>query len=245
MAALPAQLGARPAWQVVVAVQFCVEELFISSQNVPPLLAVGLEGIFGMLIAMTLLVVFYFTPGVEGLSISPDHFEDALDAMQQLGGGNALLVGTLAGATLSIAFFNYFGVSVTKSLSAAHRAPIPTPTRRPPARRASLPARARATAPAGIVLDSVRTCSVWIFSLSVYAADPTSGHGQRFEWLQVVGFGVLLLGTLVYYEIVRLPCFSYPRPDSEPLLLPTSAAESIPPVEPLMAPSVQYPSRRT
>ena len=243
MAALPAPRGAHPAWQVVVAVQFCVEELFISSQNVPPLLAVGLEGIFGMLIAMTLLVVFYFTPGVEGLSISRDHFEDALDALQQLGGGNALLVGTLAGATLSIAFFNYFGVSVTKSLSAAHRAPIPSPSHRPPAARAY--PRAHATAPAGIVLDSVRTCSVWIFSLSVYAADPTSGHGQRFEWLQVVGFGVLLLGTLVYYEIVRLPCFSYPRPDSEPLLLPTSAAESIPPVEPLMAPSVQYPSRRT
>ena len=121
----------------------------------------------------------------------------------------------------------------------AHR----NPTHRPPAARAY--PRAHATAPAGIVLDSVRTCSVWIFSLSVYAADPTSGHGQRFEWLQVVGFGVLLLGTLVYYEIVRLPCFSYPRPDTEPLLLPTSTTESIPPVEPLMAPSVQYPSRRT
>ena len=42
------------------------------------------------------------------------------------------------------------------------------------------------------------------FSLCVYAVDPSKG--QKFSWLQLVGFAILLSGTLVYNEILPLPC---------------------------------------
>ena len=45
------------------------------------------------------------------------------------------------------------------------------------------------------VLDSLRTMTVWAFSLSVRALDPHSGHGQKFSALELGGFAMMMLGT--------------------------------------------------
>ena len=164
------------AAQVVVATQMCVEEIFVGGRDVPPLLAVGLEGMFGMGVLSCVLVGMYYLPGVSGLSETRGHLEDSLDALLQLGSGNGILLGFMLASLASIAFFNFFGISVTKAMSAAHR----------------------------MVLDSLRTMVVWGFSLCVYAVDPSKG--QKFSWLQLVGFAILLSGTLVYNEILPLPC---------------------------------------
>merc|ERR1739845_246202 len=50
-----------------------------------------------------------------------------------------IIIVAMSGNMCSIAFFNFFGISVTKSLSAAHR----------------------------MVLDSVRTVVVWVVSLAL------------------------------------------------------------------------------
>ena len=156
----------------------------------PPLLAVGLEGVFGGTLCGVMLVAMYYLPGVSGLSLTRDHFDDAVDAFQQIGNNPVLLAALLANLC-SIAFFNFFGISVTKVLSAAHR----------------------------IVLDSVRTGTVWVFSLSIYYANPSGDKGQQFHALQAVGFAVLLAGTLVYYELLPLPHRCGGRaPRTEPLL---------------------------
>ena len=169
----------------------CVEEIFVGGRDVPPLLAVGLEGMFGMGVLSCVLVGMYYLPGVSGLSETRGHLEDSLDALLQLGSGNGILLGFMLASLASIAFFNFFGtlprnscaitaqfadafsiisagISVTKAMSAAHR----------------------------MVLDSLRTMVVWGFSLCVYAVDPSKG--QKFSWLQLVGFAILLSGTLVY-----------------------------------------------
>ena len=164
------------AAQVVVATQMCVEEIFVGGRDVPPLLAVGLEGMFGMGVLSCVLVGMYYLPGVSGLSETRGHLEDSLDALLQLGSGNGILLGFMLASLASIAFFNFFGISVTKAMSAAHR----------------------------MVLDALRTMVVWGFSLCVYAVDPSKG--QKFSWLQLVGFAILLSGTLVYNEILPLPC---------------------------------------
>ena len=166
--------------QIVVAAQMVLEEKFVGSKNVPPLLAVGLEGLFGFTALSGFCAAAYFLPGVEGLSETPERFEDLVDALKQLGSGNFfLLFGTLL-AIFSIAIYNFCGISVTKHLSAAHR----------------------------MVLDSSRTVIVWGFSLIVYYNAPDSHHGQKFSVLQLVGFSILVLGSLVYYEVLR--CFRRP-----------------------------------
>ena len=126
------------ASQLIVAIQMCVEEVFVGAANVAPLLAVGLEGVFGAsMLTLLLIPMYYAIPGIENLSETSQHFEDSYDALLQLG-NNAVLLLWVLGGLFSIAFFNFFGISVTKNMSAAHR----------------------------MVLDSLRTMVVWGYSLA-------------------------------------------------------------------------------
>ena len=84
---------------------------------------------------------------------------------------------------VSIAFYNIAGLTVAKSLSSVHRC----------------------------LIDACRTVLVWGGSLTLWYS--TNGrYGE--EWsdstspVQLVGFLMLLSGTCVYYEVVKLPCWS-------------------------------------
>jgi len=151
--------------QVVVSVQMVVEEKFIGKYKVPALQVVGWEGLFGFCILSCLLVVFYFIPG---------HFEDSPDAFAQMSNSWVISVAVL-GNILSIAFFNHFGISITKYASATTR----------------------------MVMDSIRTVVIWVISLIL--------KWQEFQYLQLVGFLLLLLGTCVYNEILIIPMLGIPE----------------------------------
>merc|ERR1712093_971275 len=92
--------------------------------------AVGFEGMFGALTLGALLVPMYF------IRIDGVPFENFPDAMAQMG-NNWVIPLAMSGNMLSIAFFNFFGISVTKAMSASHR----------------------------MVLDSVRTLVIWVFGI--------------------------------------------------------------------------------
>lgn len=77
--------------------------------------------------------------GVGAFSNNPRHvLEDALDAFCQIGHKPLILL-ALLGNTVSIAFFNFAGISVTKEISATTR----------------------------MVLDSLRTLVIWVVSLGL------------------------------------------------------------------------------
>jgi len=88
-------------------------------------------------------------------------------------GNSWIITLALVGNIVSIAFFNFTGVTITAKLSATTR----------------------------MVLDSVRTLIIWIFSLIV--------GWQSFYWLQIIGFLILLAGTLIYNKIIKLPGLNY------------------------------------
>ena len=67
---------------------------------------------------------------------------------------------------ISIAFFNFAGISVTKEMSATTR----------------------------MVLDSIRTLVIWGVSMAI--------GWQKFEYLQLIGFIVLITGMCIYNDIV-------------------------------------------
>ncbi|XP_021184844.2 solute carrier family 35 member F6 [Helicoverpa armigera] len=125
--------------QVISSCQMVYEEKYVAGQNIPPLQAVGWEGVFGFSVLSGLLVIFYWTP-------APPHFgnnargtvEDVVDGLVQIGNNPLILLATL-GTIISIAFFNFAGISVTKEMSATTR----------------------------MVLDSVRTFVIWMVSLAV------------------------------------------------------------------------------
>ena len=191
--------------QVIVATQMVVEEMFIEGYDIPPLQVVGWEGLFGVSIMSTVLLAMYYIPVVgtplcdnsvrnsgpnttfSGTGGCPapkvifpatpacNHVEDVIDAFTQMGNAPLILLFTLLNMC-SIAFFNFFGVSVTKYVNSATR----------------------------MVLDSLRTMVIWGFSLGI--------GWEKFCYVQVIGFVVLLAGTFIFNGILRVPGFVYEEP---------------------------------
>merc|ERR1719402_1651194 len=125
--------------QIIVASQMVYEENFITKYNVPALQAVGWEGTFGFTTLALLLIPFSFIEVGDQFGHGPRHvLEDAYDGCYQLA-HNPLLALAFSGTIISIAFFNFAGISVTKELSATTR----------------------------MVLDSVRTLVIWMVSIGV------------------------------------------------------------------------------
>ncbi len=187
--------------QGIAAIQMTVEEKIIKKYKVPPLQGVGWEGVFGFSVLLVLLVPMYFIPwhlpATQDLWQTTVRFEDSIDALLQIFSSPLLLVSTL-GLIVSIAFFNFSGLTVTQKMSATTR----------------------------MVLDSVRTIFIWVFSLSV--------GWQAFEPLQPVGYVILFVGTCIYYDLIFMPFIRFMRkklssngydPDmnseKKPLLRPT------------------------
>lgn len=71
--------------------------------------------------------------------------------------------------------FNFFGLSVTRTVSATARSTI----------------------------DTCRTLFIWIVSLGL--------GWETFKWLQVVGFALLVYGTMLFNEIVQPPAVEFMR----------------------------------
>lgn len=128
--------------QGIAAVQMTVEEKIVKKYKVPPLQGIGWEGIFGFSILLFLLVPMFFIPWhlPANASFWQVHirFEDAIDGLLQMGHNWKLLFANL-GLIVSIAFFNFSGLTITEKMSATTR----------------------------MVLDSVRTIFIWAFSLIV------------------------------------------------------------------------------
>ena len=77
------------------------------------------------------------------------------------------------GNIISIAFFNFSGISVTKEISATTR----------------------------MVLDSIRTFVIWMVTLGI--------GWQAFQWMQIIGFLLLLCGMCLYNEVIIVPLIRF------------------------------------
>lgn len=94
--------------QIITATQMVFEERFVGKLDIPSLQAVGWEGTFGFIVLSILLVPLYYIK-IPGLS------EDAIDAFVMIKNNHLLLV-PITGTIISIAFFNFAGISVTKEV---------------------------------------------------------------------------------------------------------------------------------
>ncbi|KAJ2344177.1 hypothetical protein IWW50_004823 [Coemansia erecta] len=107
--------------QIFTATQFVVEEKIIRNYHLTPLRAVGLEGSFGAATVMAAIPILHMTIGRS----HPGSYFDAPAGFQQIV-QNPSVWQTSIYIMLSIALFNYFGLSVTRYLSATSRATIDT-----------------------------------------------------------------------------------------------------------------------
>lgn len=127
--------------QLITACQMVYEEVYVTKLDIAPLQMVGYEGVFGWLVITLLLVPLSFIPNLETLRHVNAHgtMEDPIDAFFKIG-NNPLLYVPIVGLILSIAIYNFAGVSLTKEINATTR----------------------------MVLDSIRILVVWAFALALH-----------------------------------------------------------------------------
>lgn len=143
------------------ATQFVLEERILGRYSVPPLLAVGYEGLFG---TISVLILMPLLPLINLPESSPAAaWFDLVRGWHQLVDTPSVLHSGIVIA-ISIALFNFFGLSVTRHVSATARS----------------------------LTDTCRTLAIWIISLWL--------GWEMLVWpislLQVVGFGLLVYGTV-------------------------------------------------
>jgi len=144
--------------QVFQASMLVYEEKILSKYTLPPLLVVGMEGLFGIIFGLMLLTF-----------LNVMRLENAHVAYYQMSHSTPLLCAVI-GSIFSVAFFNFSGLTVTQKASAVARSTV----------------------------DVSRTILVWAIELSL--------GWNSFNTLQLAGFFVLALGTMIYN---RLLVFSF------------------------------------
>jgi drug/metabolite transporter (DMT)-like permease len=103
--------------QIFTASQFVIEEKILSRYRCTPLKAVGLEGSFGLISVLAAMPILHFTLGKTHPTFNiVQGYHDFFDTPAVWQCGLAISV--------SIAFFNWFGLSITSSISATTRSTI-------------------------------------------------------------------------------------------------------------------------
>lgn len=123
--------------QIFTATQFVVEEWILENYALEPLKVVGWEGIFGFVVTVIGMIFLHLTIGrhPEGQY----GYFDAVEGLKEITSYRAVAVSSLA-IMVSIGGFNFFGISVTRSISATARS----------------------------VIDTCRTLFIWVFSLALH-----------------------------------------------------------------------------
>lgn len=122
--------------QIFTATQFCLEEFILEKYALEPLRVVAWEGTFGLLVTLVAQVILHFTIGTS--EAGKYGYFDAEEGYRQVFNNKTILVTSLM-IMVSIGGFNFFGLSVTRSISATSRS----------------------------IIDTCRTLFIWIVSLGL------------------------------------------------------------------------------
>ncbi|KAI4524119.1 hypothetical protein K525DRAFT_267295 [Schizophyllum commune Loenen D] len=119
--------------QIFTASQFVVEESIMARYSVAPLAAVGFEGLFGAITVIAFIPIL----AIPAVSAKSTFFDLPRGWHQMIDTPSVLWSGVVVAC--SIAFFNFFGLSVTRHVSATARS----------------------------LTDTCRTLAIWIVSLGL------------------------------------------------------------------------------
>jgi len=167
--------------QIVQAGQIVTEEFLLKDLTLPPLRVVGFEGLWG-----TLLMIFvacpiaYVVPGSDYSGMKHNSLENTIDSFICLASSKSLIIAVLLFCA-AVFLYNCYGMLITDSFSAINRT----------------------------IFEAVRTAVVWIVSLVIQAIKPGSPYGElwdKYSFLELAGFILLFISSLIYNGIIKLPC---------------------------------------
>ncbi|OAP58147.1 hypothetical protein AYL99_07237 [Fonsecaea erecta] len=122
--------------QIFTATQFCLEEWILEHYALEPLKVVAWEGFFGFIVTVAIQVILHLAVGIT--KAGKYGYFDAEEGYRQVFNNRAIGISSLA-IMVSIGGFNFFGLSVTRSISATSRS----------------------------IIDTCRTLFIWIVSLGL------------------------------------------------------------------------------
>jgi hypothetical protein len=163
--------------QVVCAAQYVLEEFLLKPpHDVPTLALVGVEGFWGLALMLGLVLPVLGTlPGSDVGGV----MENTFDSLTKIRNSSDLQY-TLILYFGTCLIFNICGVMVTHQASAVHHT----------------------------FLDASRTGFIWLGSLYLFYFSQERELGEpltSFSWIQALGFAILLMGQLVYDNLLRVP----------------------------------------
>lgn len=124
------------AAQLFTASQFVLEEWILSKYSIEPLKVAGFEGVFGTIVTLVAMVAAYFVYG--NTSRGENGTFDIAAGLTTIFSSGSFIAAFMVFA-VCIASYNFFGLSVTRSVSATSRSTI----------------------------DSCRTLVIWLVSMSI------------------------------------------------------------------------------
>ncbi len=171
--------------QFLWSCQFVVEEFLLQSLDCSAAQVVGTEGVYGT-IWMSLIVLPIMNI-IPG-SDTGGVWENTLDTFVMFRNNAWLWIPNL-GFLIAIMLYNYCGQSVTKRLSCVHRT----------------------------ILEACRSLFVWVVSIALHYismgrfGEPVS----LFSIIQLFGFVILTLGSLIHNKIIKVPGLNYAAEKTE------------------------------
>ncbi|OKL60312.1 hypothetical protein UA08_04132 [Talaromyces atroroseus] len=111
------------AAQIFTASQFVIEEWILENYSMAPLAVVGWEGVFGFLVTVIAMIILHLTVG--STETGQYGYFDLEEGWRQVTSNRAIAVSSFL-IMISIGGFNFFGLSVTKAVSATTRSTIDT-----------------------------------------------------------------------------------------------------------------------
>ncbi|GAP93234.1 putative integral membrane protein [Rosellinia necatrix] len=109
--------------QVFTATQFVLEESLLERSSIEPIEVVGWEGLFGLAVTLIGMLALHFAIGrTDAGRLGPF---DIVEGFRQMTENRVVFVSSFL-IMLSIGGFNFFGISVTRNISATSRSTIDT-----------------------------------------------------------------------------------------------------------------------
>ena len=176
---------------VIQGFHFSFEQSLFNRFYLQPMEVVGYEGLFGTLLCLIALAILSSTHCSFGISAcvydgNGEGFIEGWNAFVEGLTSSAFLICLTVLAFISVAIYNVSSVSVTKYINALAR----------------------------VIGTNIKIILIWIAGIVVTV---TLGREHpNYKWeslnvivivLQLVGFALLVVGNLVYNEIIRLPGF--------------------------------------
>ncbi|KAK8022332.1 hypothetical protein PG993_013099 [Apiospora rasikravindrae] len=109
--------------QIFTATQFVLEEWILERSAIDPINVVGWEGSFGLIATLIIMLVMHFAVGQT--DAGRYGMFDMVEGLNQMFEHKAVLISSFL-IMISIGGFNFFGLSVTRSVSATSRSTIDT-----------------------------------------------------------------------------------------------------------------------